>query len=268
MSVQRLRGRIALVTGASRGIGRGVAIGLGEEGATVYVTGRTMEAGGAGLGRTVPETAALVTEAGGEGIAVRCDHSVDSEIAAVFERIQKEQGRIDVLVNNVTAVPNLGFLFGSTPFWELESSSWDDLMRVGLRSHFIAAQHAARMMIKRHTGLIVNISSAAARRRIGVLPYGVAKAGLDRMTSDMAEELAEHRVAVVSLWPPATATEGMLAEASPEDDPGKWLSPVFTGRVVAALAAESNVIARSGNVLIVKTVAPELGVEEVRGSRA
>lgn len=262
----KLSGSVALVTGASRGVGRGIAIGLGEAGATVYVTGRTMEAGQAALPGTLPETAALVTEAGGEGIAVRCDHSSDEEIASVFARIQRDHSRLDVLVNNATAVPNLRFLFGSTPFWDLEPIDWDELMRVGLRSHFIAAQHAARMMMKRHTGLIVNISSAGAKRRIGVLPYGVAKAALDRMTSDMAEELAEHRVTVLSLWPPATATAGMLAEADPDDDPTKWSNPVFTGRVVAALAAESNVLERSGSALIVRALAKELEVEEVMHS--
>lgn len=168
-----LVGQVAVVTGASRGVGRGVAIGLGEAGATVVATGRTVD--------DVEATAELVTEVGGVGIGAVCDHRHDDEVRAVFARVERDQGRLDVLVNNATAVPELSLLFAETPFWEVPAQMWDDLFDVGLRSHFVASAAAAPLMIRRSGGLIVNISSAGAVARIGaVLPYGVAKAALDR----------------------------------------------------------------------------------------
>src|SRR2546423_2458606 len=137
MAVPSLDGCVALVTGASRGIGKGVAIGLGEAGATVFVTGRTMRERAGDLAGSLPETAAMVTKAGGRGIALRCDHSRDEQIEDVFGTIEREEGRLDLLVNNVTAVPDLRVLFSKQPFWELPAAIWDDLFAVGLRSHFL-----------------------------------------------------------------------------------------------------------------------------------
>lgn len=257
-----LTGQVALVTGASRGIGRGVAMGLGEAGATVYVTGRTMTPGEAVLPGTLPETARLVTAAGGRGVAVRCDHRRDDEVAEVFAAIQRETGRLDLLVNNATGIPDIHVLFGDAPFWEIGVGLWDDLLDVGLRSHFVAAQHAARVMVAQGRGLIVNISSRGAQLKFGALPYGVAKAALDRMTADMAADLRDRGVAVVSLWPPPSSTEGMLAGVDETDDPSKWSSPVFTGRVVAALASDSSAMDKTGRAIPVRELARELGVED------
>lgn len=249
-----LTGRVALVTGASRGIGRGVAIGLGEAGATVVVTGRTVEA--------VEVTASLVTEAGGVGISAVCDHRQDDQVQAVFAQIERDLGRLDVLVNNATAVPDLPVLFAQTPFWELAPQLWDDLFDVGLRSHFVASAAAAPMMIARGGGLIVNISSAGAIARIGaVLPYGVAKAALDRMTADMAEDLRPHHVTVLSLWPPPTSTPGMLAAVGDDDEPNTWSTPEFTGRVIAALAASAH-FDRTGQASRARELAVQLGVHD------
>lgn len=249
-----LAGRVALVTGASRGIGRGIAIGLGEAGATVLVTGRTAE--------DVEGTARLVNAAGGVGLSAVCDHRQDEQVHAVFGRIERDLGGLDVLVNNATAVPELPLLFSPTPFWELPAQMWDDLFDVGLRSHFVASVAAAPMMINGGGGLIVNISSAGAIARIGaVLPYGVAKAALDRMTADMAEDLRPHRVTALSLWPPPTSTPGMLAAAGADDDPTTWSLPEFTGRVVAALAASEH-FSRTGRALGARELAAELGVPD------
>lgn len=249
-----LTGQVALVTGASRGIGRGVAVGLGEAGATVLVTGRTAE--------DVEVTAGLVTEAGGAGVATVCDHRQDEQVRAVFARLERDVGRLDVLVNNATAVPDLRLLFAETPFWELPTKMWDDLFDVGLRSHFVASASAAPIMIRSGRGLIVNISSAGAIARIGaVLPYGVAKAALDRMTADMAEELRVHDVTALSLWPPPTSTPGMLVAAADDDDPTRWSLPEFTGRVIAALAASDH-FGRTGGSFRARELAVELGVDD------
>ncbi len=261
-----LSGQVALVTGASRGIGRGIAVGLGEAGATVVVTGRTRGDDETAASGTLAETAAMVTARGGQGVAMQCDHRDDAAVADVFEAVERDRGRLDVLVNNVTALPDLEFLFSGTPFWKVPCSIWDDLFDVGLRSHFVATQLAAPMMIQRGRGLIVNVSSAGAQaKKFAVLPYGVAKAALDRMTADMAAELEGHGVTVVSLWPPATRTESMLAQAGHDDDISTWSEPVFTGRVVAALAAQPK-LATTGSALVARTVAAELGIEDTRNA--
>ena len=257
-----LAGRVALVTGASRGIGRGIAIGLGEAGSTVYVTGRTQRPGEASLPGSIAETAAAVTAAGGRGIPVRCDHAVDTDVEAVFERISREAGRLDILVNNATALQQASVLWSGKRFWEVPISTWDALTDVGLRSHFVAAWYAAPLMIAQGAGLIVNVSSGAAVRKFGLLPYSVGKAALDRLTADLAQELAGHGIAVVSVWPPPTLTEGVQAEPELFEDLSTWSAPLFTGRVVAALAAEADLSSRSGQALQVKALAAELGVAE------
>ncbi len=245
-----LDGRVALVTGASRGIGRGAAVALGEAGATVYVTGRS----------AAEQTAALVDAAGGRGVAVPCDHRDDVAVASVFQRVVDEAGRLDLLVNNATAVPDLSILFSDAPFWEVPVSLWDDLATVGLRSHFVAAQHAVSIMLRQQRGLIVNISSAGAATKIGIVPYGVAKAALDHMTGEMATELEGTGVTVISLWPPPTRTEGMLADAGAETNTAAWSSPEFTGRVIAALATDPASNKLSGQTRRVRELAQELGI--------
>jgi dehydrogenase/reductase SDR family member 1 len=250
--VGSLHGQVAVVTGASKGIGRGVAVALGEAGATVYVTGRS----------AVGETAKLIDAAGGHGVAARCDHRDDEAVANLFEQIEREAGRLDLLVNNATAVPDLSILFSEDPFWRVSVDLWDDLTTVGLRSHFVAAAHAAPIMLREGRGLIVNISSAGAATKIGIVPYGVAKAALDHMTNEMGIELQGTGVTVVSLWPPPTRTEGMLADARADANTAAWSSPTFTGRVIAALAGDSRVCERNGNVLRVRDLARELGVPD------
>ena len=227
-----LEGRICIVTGASRGVGKGIALGLGEAGATVYVTGRSTSGGKSGastaLPGTIDETAADVTSLGGRGLAVACDHAVDAEIAALIARAKDEQGRIDVLVNNVFAIPD-GKLVA--PFWELPIAQWDVMHRVGLRSHYVASWHAAPLMIAQKRGLIVNVSSFGAKIQAVNVAYGVGKAGVDRMTRDMGRELKAHGVSVVSLWPGIVKTERLLLEPDRVGfDLTNGESPTFSGR--------------------------------------
>jgi NAD(P)-dependent dehydrogenase (short-subunit alcohol dehydrogenase family) len=247
-----LDGQVALVTGASRGLGRGIAVALGQAGATVYVTGRS----------ATEETARLVDASGGKGVAAPCDHRDDDAVADVFARIESEAGGLDLLVNNATAVPDLSVLFSDEPFWRVPVSHWDDLTTVGLRSHFVAAAYAARIMVGRGRGLIVNISSAGAGTKIGIVPYGVAKAALDHMTSEMASDLQGTGVVVVSLWPPPSRTEGMLADAGGDTNTAAWSSTEFTGRVIVALSGDTELSERSGKVLRVRDLAGEIGVPD------
>jgi dehydrogenase/reductase SDR family protein 1 len=178
-----LAGKVAVVTGASRGVGRGIALGLGEAGATVYVTGRTVEEGAAHWPGTIGATAEAVSALGGRGIAVRCDHRDDAAIAALFAQVEAEQGRLDVLVNNVYSIPGLETP-GGVPFWELPLDVWDHIHTVGLRAHFVASRCAAPRMIAQGSGLIVNVSSAGGARYLFNVAYGAAKAALERLAAD------------------------------------------------------------------------------------
>jgi dehydrogenase/reductase SDR family protein 1 len=263
--VGALSERVAVVTGASRGLGKGIALGLGEAGATVYVTGRSTEANPGSLPGTVDETAAEVTGLGGRGIAVACDHRVDDQVVELFARIESEHGRLDVLVNNALASPDQHVLWSGKRFWEIPVELWDGLLAVGLRSHFVASRLAAPLMIRQKEGLIVNVASHAAGtgKTAGskaIVPYSVGKAGLHRLSSDLAAELEGTGVTVVEIWPPGSRTEGVLADPEPFGDLERWKPPVFTGRVVAALAASADVAARSGEALVVTDLAEELGI--------
>jgi dehydrogenase/reductase SDR family member 1 len=262
--VGALRGKVAVVTGASRGLGKGIAIGLGEAGATVYVTGRSTSRRPGSLPGTIEETADEVTGAGGEGKPVRCDHADDADVSALFQQVESEQGRIDVLVNNAFASPEQRVLWGAARFWEIPLELWDDIIAVGLRSHFVAARHAVPLMLRGGGGLVLNVAShyAESGKKPGskvLVSYSVCKAALRRLTSDLAAELDGTGVAVVEVWPPATTTEGVLADSDVFGDLSRWLPPLFTGRVVAALAAEGNG-SRSGGAFAITELADELGV--------
>jgi dehydrogenase/reductase SDR family protein 1 len=258
-----LAGAIAVVTGASRGVGKGVALGLGEAGATVYVTGRTRSA--QAMPGTIDETADEVTRLGGRGIAVRCDHAVDAEVEALFARVRSEARRIDVLVNNAFAIPD-GDLF--RPFWEAPIAWWDEMHTVGLRSHYVASYFAAQQMVAAKRGLIVNVSSFGAKIYAINVAYGVGKAGVDRMSRDMGRELAPFGVAAVSLWPGVVRTERLLLE--PERFPfdrSNMESPQLSGRAVAALAADPKLMTKSGQALVVAELAEEYGFTDLDGTR-
>lgn len=262
----KLKGQIAVVTGASRGVGRGIALALGAEGAIVYVTGRTMAPGGNDLPGTILQTAQDVSQAGGQGIAVRCDHTDDSQVEALFQQVQEEQGKLDILVNNVFHVPS-GPLF-NTPFWEQPISFWDNMHDVGLRSHYVASVLAVPLMLSQNKGFIANISSFGGGSYQLNVAYGVGKAGVDRLARDMAHDLLPHNIASVSLWPGIVRTERIVTHAdSLPFDTSNSESPQFTGRAIAALANDPKLLERTGKRLVVAELAQEYGFTDIDGSQ-
>ena len=265
-----LSGKVAVVTGASRGIGKGIALALAEQGATVYVTGRTVTPGVYPLPGTVGETAAEVDSRGGQGIAVQVDHGDEAQVAALFDQIQREQGRLDILVNNAFALPE--DLTEPKSFWEKPLSYWD-MVEVGVRSNYVAAWHAARIMVPQQSGLIVATSGYVGVTYTYGVVFGLCKAAVDRMARDMAIELKPHNVASLSLWMGLTFTE--RAERNLQDnpamktktvtDPSVGSSVEFPGRVIAALAQDANIMQRSGGTFITAEIANDYGVTDVDG---
>lgn len=265
-----LEGKIALVTGASRGVGRGAAIGLAEAGATVIVTGRTETTGQAAvdLPGTIHETAELARAAGGEAVALRCDHTDDSQTAEVFEQISERFGRLDILVNNVWGgyeFYNDGTEFWlEKGFWTAPIARWDKCFAAGVRAHYVCSVLAAPMMIERKSGLIVNISFSAANKNDAGVSYAAAKAADDRMAGPMAHELRPHGVAAVSLYPGLVRTEGVL-KAQQFFDMRNTESPQFIGRVIAGLARDKEIMNKSGGVFYAADLAAEYKILDIDG---
>jgi NAD(P)-dependent dehydrogenase (short-subunit alcohol dehydrogenase family) len=262
-----LSGRVAVVTGASRGVGKGVAEVLGECGVTVYVTGRSTRAAPdrGGAAGTVEETAELVTAAGGRGIAAVCDHGDDRQVAALFARVGDEQhGRLDLLVNNAWGgyeeYDDAGF---SKPFWEQSPEYWGRMVDRGARFQYLAARHAAPLMIAQGGGLIVGTASGDRGRYLGNLVYDVAKAAVIRMAFGMARELRPHGVTALTLLPGFTRTEAVLAVFKGDLTPTN--STQYVGRAVAVLAADADVMHHSGESLRVADVAESYGFVDVDG---
>ena len=270
-----LAGKVALVTGASRGIGKGIALVLAEQGATVYVTGRTVNPGDYYLPGTVGQTASECDErgkdSGGKGVAVACNHGDDAQVAALFQRIKAEQGRLDILVNNAFTLSD--DLLEPLGFWEKPLSNlemWD----VGVKSNYVAAWHAAQIMVPQKSGLIVSICGYAAVTYTYTVVFGTSKTAVDRMTRDMAVELKPHNVASISLWQGLTLTE------KAQDNLAKQAAKMTTsitgqtgssvehpGRVIAAMAADPAIMKRSGATYITAELADEYGVTDVDGRR-
>ena len=267
--MKSLGGCVALVTGASRGVGRGIAIALGAAGATVYVTGRTSDRDPPGeLPGTIDATARAVSAAGGSGVALHCDHRDDREVETVFARIAAENGRLDLLVNNVWGgyerMIEDGVYRFADPFWQQPLFRWDSMFAAGVRAHYVASANGARLMVPQGRGLIVNISFFAAQKYLSNVAYGVAKAATDRLTRDCAHELRPHAVSVVSLYPGLVRTESVM-RAAEYLDLSNSESPEFVGRAVAALAADEDVLRRSGQVLVAASLAREYGFTDVDG---
>jgi NAD(P)-dependent dehydrogenase (short-subunit alcohol dehydrogenase family) len=252
-----LTGKAALVTGASKGIGKGIALELGHSGATVYVTARTVE--------QTPETPGLlqtareIDELGGHGIPVQCDHGDDAQVAALFERIATEHGALDILVNN--ASPDFSPMVG-VPFWEIPFENLDQCLDIGPRSGYVATALAVRQMLPRDSGLIVNISSHGAVDYILSVPYCIGKAGIDKLTQDAARELAGRNIAIVSLWPGLVLTERIMSQATLTDD-GKL---EMYGLAVASLATDPNVLSRAGGSFTASGLAREYGFTDENGN--
>jgi NAD(P)-dependent dehydrogenase (short-subunit alcohol dehydrogenase family) len=254
---------VVLVTGASRGLGRGIARAFGSKRATVYVTGRH-----------AAELEGVVTEinaGGGNGVAVVCDHRADDQVAALFARIAAQAGRLDILVNNAAAVyPDA--LMASGGFWE-KPLNLSDMIDVGLRSNYVAAYHAAPMMVAAKQGLIASISFYGSVSYFHGAAYGAAKAGTDKMMRDMALDLAPHNVAAVAIWPGFILTDAVKAippEFLPEDlraNLPNWETPEFTGLVIDALARDPDLMSLSGQALIGAELGTRYGIVDLDGKQ-
>jgi NAD(P)-dependent dehydrogenase (short-subunit alcohol dehydrogenase family) len=260
--MDRLHGRVALVTGASRGGGKGIALVLGEEGATVYVTGRSVRGKPTTLGRpgTIDDTAEQVTERGGAGIAIQCDHADDVQVDAVFDRIRAEQGRLDLLVNNAWSGYEIS-PDASLAFWDIQWRHWDLMFTGGLRAAAYASRLAAPMMIEVGRGLIVNITWVLDRPH-GHAFYEVVKNATNKLTTQMADDLRPHGVACVAVSPGFMRLERMNLSAQ---EAAMAESAEFPGRAIAALATDENVLEKSGQVLTTPALAREYGFTDVDG---
>ena len=266
-----LRNKVALVTGASRGVGKGVAQALGAHGMTVYVTGRTTctEDATVPLPGSIAETAELVTVAGGTGVAVRCDHGDDRQVRVVFDQIQSEHKRLDLLVNNAWAGyqswqggPKTG---RSTPFWKTKPALWDAMFEVGVRSSYIAGVFAAEIMVSQGSGFITNISAGQKEPSYrDSVAYSISKAAVNQMATFMAKELAPHGVTSLSLLPGIVATEMVATRKNwPRmRKSGRVESPQFIGYCIAALAQDSNITEKNGQVFYTRELGEEYDIDD------
>ena len=275
----RLKDTVALVTGASRGAGRGIALELGAAGATVYVTGRSVAGGPTtdNVPGTVDETASEVTARGGQGIAVRCDHTVDADVESVFARIRADHGRLDLLVNNVwggyedSACRPLPMV----PFWEQSLHQWDGMFTAGVRAHLAASRLAVPLMLPQRRGLIVSTTA-----NLAVFPYfpnifyDLSKTAVARLVWAMAEELRKHGIGALAVAPGFMRTERVTeafrragAAAALDGPGGPKETPFYLGRSIVALASDPQVLERSGQLLEVGTLAREYGFTDVDGSQ-
>lgn len=260
-------GPVAVVTGGSRGAGRGIAVALGNHGCTVYVTGRSEKSGDAPLPGTIYETAEAVTAAGGKGIAVRVDHGIDSQVKALFDRVREEQGRLDILVNNACALHDQ--LTAPGNFWEkpLEIAG---MLDVGLRSGYVASYYAAPLMVGQRHGLILFTSASGAVHYVYGPIYGAHKAGVDKFAADMAVDLKDHDVAALSIWMgPLQAERLKMVIAS---DPEKYAhleniteTPEFTGHVIWGLYNDPELMDMSGQTVIGAEMAVKYGIRDKGG---
>lgn len=281
-----LQGRVAVVTGASRGAGKGVAVELGAAGATVYVTGRSTRAAPAdsyssilehsqlhALPGSIDETAEEVDRHGGRGVAVRCDHTIDEEVAQLMARVRRDEGRIDLLVNNAWGGHESFNNVFVAPFWEHPLSHWDAMFDRGVRNHVLASRHAAPIMVAQGRGLIVTTTFWDRGRYMrGNFFYDLAKSTMNRLAFGVAEELRPHGVASVAVSPGWMRTEFVLA--GHQTDEARWHeqpslarteSPRYLGRAVVALAADPAVMERSGQVLRVADLARAYGFTDIDG---
>ena len=259
------------MTGASRGVGKGIALALGAAGATVYVTGRTVHATRATvpLPGTIHETADLVNQAGGTGIAVPCDHRDDDQVRAVFDQIMTAHGRLDLLVNNAwegyqakQRATKSGF---HTLFWKLPPTFWDTMFTVGVRSHYVASVYGAAIMVQQQHGLIIHLSATAGREYSANVAYGVSKAAVNRMAADMAHELQSYQVSVIALCPGMVATEMIMARRK-NKALEQWMeTPLFVGRAVVALATDPQIMKKTGSLCQTRALAQEYGFTDVDG---
>jgi NAD(P)-dependent dehydrogenase (short-subunit alcohol dehydrogenase family) len=255
---------IAVVTGASRGAGKGIAIALGAEGATVYVTGRSQKEGDAALPGTIYSTADLVTKAGGRGVPVQCDHTNDGDVKALFDYIKKSHVRLDILVNNATFLHDQ--LIEKGGFWQ-KPLGLVDILDVGLRSAYVASWYAAPLMVSKKNGLIVFTSSFGASCYMHGAAYGAQKVGVDKFAKDMAVDFKPYNVAAVSIWMGMLKTDRTkrVMDGDPAKYAGFWdiaETPEFTGKVIAALYRDPKRAEKSGQVHIGAELALAYGIRD------
>ncbi|MBV8804224.1 MAG: SDR family NAD(P)-dependent oxidoreductase [Sinobacteraceae bacterium] len=258
---------VAVVTGASRGAGRGIAVALGMHGCTVYVTGRTQTPSDASLPGTIHETAEAVTAAGGKGIAVRVDHGEDEQIRTLFDRVRRDQGRLDILVNNACALHDQ--LTAPGHFWE-KPLGIVDMLDVGLRSGYVASYYAAPMMVERRRGLVLFTSASGSVHYVYGPVYGAHKAGMDKFAADMAVDFKDFNVAALSVWMGALLTDRLRQVIA--SDPAKYghlesiaETPEFTGHVIWALFNDPQLMEMSGQTVIGAEMALKYGIRDQGG---
>lgn len=266
---QALQGVVAVVTGASRGAGKGIALALGAEGATVYVTGRSRKEGDAALPGTVYATAEAVTKAGGKGIAVAVDHADDAQVKRLFEQVRQEQGRLDILVNNATVIHDT--LIEKGGFWE-KPLEQVDILDVGLRSGYVASWYAAPLMVAQKRGLIAFTSSFGASCYMHGPAYGAQKVGVDKFAKDMAVDLRKYGVAAVSIWMGMLKTDRTrrVMDADAAKYAGFWdiaENPEFTGHLISAIYRDPKRMDKSGQVIIGAELALEYGLKDIDGKQ-
>jgi dehydrogenase/reductase SDR family protein 1 len=265
-----LEGQVALVTGASKNIGKGMALEVAAAGALTYVTARTLDDVAGAIGN-LRQTVAEIEQAGGKAVALACDHTDDAKVEAVFDHIRRNSGRLDLVVN--VASPDFSEMVG-VPFWEIPFRHISACLDVGPRSDYVTTALAARMMVPQASGVVINISSHGAKQHLLSVPYGVGKGAIDKLTQDAATELRAHGVAVVSLWPGLVLTEGLLANAETAPDGTRTLhgldigfgeTPKFNGRAVVALASDPKILEKSGGSFWSSRLAREYGFAEDDG---
>jgi NAD(P)-dependent dehydrogenase (short-subunit alcohol dehydrogenase family) len=272
-SAGSLRDRVAIVTGSSRGAGRGIALALGETGATVYVTGRSVRGKRTteNLPGTIEETAEMVTARGGAGIAVRCDHTVDSDVEQLFARVQREHRRLDLMVNNAWGgYEQHDHRKFTAPLHEQPLRHWDGMFTAGVRPTLVGSRFAASLMLQQRAGLIINITAWDHDKFLGNVFYDVAKNAINRLTQGIARELTPYNIAVVALAPGFMRTERVaaaFAAAGNTDYLNFTESPEYAGRAVVALATDPNVIDKSGKVVAVGDLAEDYGFTDIDGRR-
>lgn len=262
-----IKAPVAIVTGASRGAGRGIAIALGSHGCTVYVTARSEKDGDHPLPGTIYETAQAVNAAGGKGIAVRCDASDDAQVLDLIERVERERGGIDILVNNAAAIYDE--LNAPGNFWE-KPLKLVDLMDVGLRSGYVATWRAAPKMVEHRRGLVIFTSASGAVHYVFGPAYGAHKAGMDKFAADMAVDFKDFGVVAISIWMGALLTDRLRSIIEAEPEKYAYLqdqieTPQFTGHVIWALYNDPNLMERSGQTLIAAELAREYGITDEGG---
>jgi NAD(P)-dependent dehydrogenase (short-subunit alcohol dehydrogenase family) len=258
---------VAIVTGASRGAGRGIAIALGSHGCTVYVTGRSQKSGDASFPGTIHETAQEVTAAGGEGIAVPVDHADDARVKQLFEQVEREQGRLDMLVNNAFATHDK--LTAPGNFWE-KPLGVADTLTVGVRSSYVASYYAAPMMVRQRRGLMIFTSSSGAVHYVYGPAYGAHKASMDKFAADMAVDLKDHNVAAASIWMGPLLSERVKALMVENPERFRHLTletTQFTGHLIWALYNDPKLMELTGQTLIGAELALQYGIKDEGGKQ-